>query len=94
MKSKQRHGVGALECGICTPFCREFEPSFVQVVDESDGCGSKLDAIIVSTKFEGVGLLARQRSVNECLSEEMPNIHAFTMKTWTPSQYEKKKASL
>ena len=42
----------------------------------------------------GVGLLARQRSVNECLSEEMPNIHAFTMKTWTPSQYEKKKASL
>ena len=106
--------VGSARCGNrFSPLHREFEPSFLKVVDESDGCGSKIDAIIVSEKFTGkylllahtsqraqrvartgVALLARQRAVNECLAEEMPNIHAFTMKTWTPSQYEKKKASL
>ena len=31
--------------------------------------------------------------VNDVLSEEMPQIHAFQMKTWTPAQYEKKKAA-
>lgn len=34
--------------------------------------------------------LERQRKVNEVIP--MQDIHAFTMKTWTPEQYEEKKA--
>jgi stress-induced morphogen len=36
-------------------------------------------------------LLKRHRLVNDCLAEFMPQIHAITMKTWTPLQYESKK---
>jgi stress-induced morphogen len=31
--------------------------------------------------------------VNSLLSEEMPAIHALSMKTWTPAQYEAKKGA-
>ena len=64
-------------------------PAYVEVVDESDGCGSKFRAIIVSSKFAGMPLLERQRAVNELMP--MDEIHALTMKTWTPEQYDAKK---
>jgi stress-induced morphogen len=48
--------------------------------DTSDGCGSKFKLILVSSVFEGKGLLDRQRSVNKYLEEEMKIIHALQMK--------------
>ena len=54
----------------------------------SDGCGAKFNAIIVSPKFEGIPLLQRHRMVNTILEEELKTIHAFTMKTMTPQQFE------
>lgn len=60
-----------------------------QVEDVSDGCGAKFNAIIVSPKFEGIPLIQRHRMVNEVLAEEMKRIHAFTMKTLTPTQFHK-----
>lgn len=50
------------------------------------------EAIIISPLFEGEPLLDRHRRVNNALAEEMKNIHAFSMKTWTPEQWDKKKA--
>jgi len=38
-----------------------------------------------------MGLLARQQKVNEILSEEISQIHALQMKTWTSAQWETKK---
>jgi len=35
--------------------------------DLSDGCGGKIDAVIVTKKFEGKPLLARHRMVNAVL---------------------------
>ena len=49
-------------------------------------------SIHISLPSTGMKLLARQRAVNEALAEEMPAIHAFTMKTWTPEQFAKKQA--
>mmetsp|Transcript_38799 Transcript_38799/g.77653 ORF Transcript_38799/g.77653 Transcript_38799/m.77653 type:complete len:91 (+) Transcript_38799:2-274(+) len=72
----------------------DLEPSYVTVVDDSDGCGSKFKAVVVSPKFDGVALLERQRMVNAIIAEEMNSIHAFEMKTWTPAQYEKKRGEL
>ena len=72
----------------------ELQPEFIRMVDTSDGCGSKFEAIIVSAKFDGMALLERQQAVNTVLADDMPGIHALSMKTWTPAQYEKKKADL
>ncbi|CAF0784930.1 unnamed protein product [Adineta ricciae] len=67
-----------------------FEPTYLNVEDCSSGCGLKFDTIIVSQKFEGKQLLARQRLVNDLLKDEMTKIHAFTQKTYTPDEWEKK----
>ncbi|XP_076665119.1 bolA-like protein 2 [Andrena cerasifolii] len=66
--------------------------SHVEVVDESDGCGAKFSAIIVSDAFEGKPLLQRHRLVNGILEEELKAIHAFSQKTLTPEQWEKQKS--
>ncbi|PRP89444.1 bolA-like protein 2-like [Planoprotostelium fungivorum] len=59
--------------------------------DESSGCGAKFSVIVVSSHFVGKPLLDRHRLVNDSLKEELKSIHALTLKTWTPEQYEKKK---
>ena len=51
----------------------------------------QFNLILVSPAFEGVSLLDRHRMVNDALSDVMEDIHALSMKTWTPEQYEKKK---
>jgi len=61
--------------------------SHVACVDESDGCGSKFDLVVVSTAFAGKPLLARHRAVNAVLAAEIAAIHALTMKTLTPEQW-------
>ncbi|KDO31412.1 hypothetical protein SPRG_04027 [Saprolegnia parasitica CBS 223.65] len=67
--------------------------TYIQVEDNSDGCGTKFSVIVVSPLFEGMGLLQRQRAVNEALKEEMTSIHALQMKTWTPAQFEQRRPS-
>ena len=71
----------------------DLQPEHVSVVDTSDGCGDKFEVIVVSAKFDSMALLERQRAVNTVLADDMPGIHALSMKTWTPAQYEKKKGS-
>jgi len=63
----------------------------LEVIDESGGCGAKFAIIIVSSNFENIALLDRHRLVNDSLKEEMTKIHALSMKTWTPKQWETKK---
>ena len=49
----------------------EIAPEHCEVSDTSDGCGAKFEAIIVSSKFDGLPLLKRQQLVNEAIKEEM-----------------------
>lgn len=69
---------------------KELEATHVDIEDISDGCGAKFNAVIVTPKFEGKGLLERHRMVNTILSEELKVIHAFSQKTWTPEQWKEK----
>nr|XP_037282097.1 bolA-like protein 2 [Rhipicephalus microplus] len=69
---------------------KELEATYVDMQDISDGCGAKFNAIIVSPKFEGKALLERHRMVNSVLAVELKDIHAFSMKTMTPTQWEEK----
>ena len=45
----------------------------------------------MSEKFVGVPLIKRHRMVNAAVGDYMNEIHALTIKAWTPEQYEKKK---
>lgn len=69
---------------------RELQTTHLEVVDESDGCGAKFNVVIVSPLFQGKPLLQRHRLVNDTLATELKTIHAFSMKTLTPEQWEKK----
>mmetsp|Transcript_33014 Transcript_33014/g.53393 ORF Transcript_33014/g.53393 Transcript_33014/m.53393 type:complete len:99 (+) Transcript_33014:54-350(+) len=64
------------------------------VVDTSGGCGSAFELYLVSKEFDGVSLLERHRMVQNLLKEEIKQIHALSMKTWTPEQWSKKKQKL
>ncbi|XP_078040164.1 bolA-like protein 2 isoform X2 [Augochlora pura] len=66
--------------------------SYVEVIDQSDGCGAKFSVIVVSDAFEGKPLLQRHRLVNAVLEEELKTIHAFSQKTLTPEQWEKQRS--
>jgi acid stress-induced BolA-like protein IbaG/YrbA len=54
---------------------------------EVEGDGRHFDAVIVSREFEGKGLLQRQRLVFQKLGDRMEQIHALSMKTFTPQQW-------
>ncbi len=65
----------------------------VTLVETQDltGGGDHWQVIIVSSAFEGRGLLEQQRIVNEALKEPLADqrIHALTMKLFSPAQWEK-----
>lgn len=70
-----------------------FSPSELHVVDNSDDhcSGAKLEVLLVSDSFDKIPLLQRHRKVNTALKDFMDEIHALTIKAYTPAQYESKK---
>jgi len=62
------------------------------IEDTSSGCGENYTVLIVSDEFEGKTTLARHKLVNELLSEQIAQMHAFSQKTLTLKQYETQKA--
>ncbi len=70
-------------------------PLHLEVINESflhgrpDSAESHFKVIIVSETFEGKSLLEQQRMVYSLLKEELQTrIHAFSLKTLTPSQWQ------
>jgi BolA protein len=64
----------------------------VKCVVEGAGCegGAKVELTVVSEEFAGKPLLKRHRMVNALFAEEIRNnqIHAISIKAYTPDQYE------
>ena len=56
---------------------------------ELDGDGRHWYATVVSAEFEGVRSLNRQRRVYATLGDKMKNdeVHALSMKTYTPTEW-------
>jgi len=82
-------------CDLVKEKCTEhFDPSYITVVDHSDGCGAKLELTIVSSKFDKKPLLARHRMVHSLMKESgyMDTIHALTINAWTEEQFKKKQS--
>lgn len=65
----------------------------VSVIEAQDltGGGDHWQVIIVSPAFEGKGLVEQHRMVNEVLKEPLADqrIHALSLKTYSPAQWEK-----
>jgi stress-induced morphogen len=62
-------------------------PIYIEVLDQSGGCGTAFDVTVVSDRFEKLSLVQRHRLVYNAMGESMSSIHAFTQKTYTPSQW-------
>ncbi|KAE9602792.1 hypothetical protein Lal_00049606 [Lupinus albus] len=72
----------------------KLNPSHVEVIDTSGGCGASFVVEIVSEQFEGKRLLERHRIVNAALEEEMIEIHALSIKkAVTPEQWKQQQES-
>ena len=54
-----------------------------------EGDGRHFDAVIVSAAFEGKGMLQQHQLVYRVLGDRMEDIHALSMKTFTPPQWAK-----
>ena len=48
--------------------------------------------VVVAEEFESLKLLERQQKVNQILAEEIAQVHAFELKTWTMQVWETKKS--
>jgi acid stress-induced BolA-like protein IbaG/YrbA len=59
----------------------------VEVRDFTGG-GDHFEALVVSATFEGKGLVERHQQVYKALGDAMRvRVHALTLKTLTPEQY-------
>ena len=63
--------------------------TFVHV--EVDGDGRHFEAVVVSDEFFGKSRVQRHQRVYQALGDSMRDemIHALTMKTYTPQEWEK-----
>jgi len=61
-------------------------------VRDTTGGGDHFEALIVSTVFEGKGLVERHQTVYKALGDAMRvRVHALSLKTLTPAQYENRR---
>lgn len=55
------------------------------------GDGQHFEAVIVSDEFAGLSRIQRQQRVNKTLGDRMTtDIHALSMKTFTPQEWQEK----
>lgn len=94
-------GCTFLERGLKTFILTSMDPKEIRVMIEAgmpgssvdvDGDGTHFEAVIVSGAFNGKTLLERHQMVYKALGDAMKErIHALSLKTYTPEQWEKMK---
>jgi acid stress-induced BolA-like protein IbaG/YrbA len=75
---------------IKTTLTNALPVSLVETQDLTGG-GDHWQVILVSSAFEGKGLIEQHRMVNDALKEPLADqrIHALSLKTYSPAQWEK-----
>jgi acid stress-induced BolA-like protein IbaG/YrbA len=75
---------------IKTTLAHALPVSLVETQDLTGG-GDHWQVILVSSAFEGKGLIEQHRMVNDALKEPLADqrIHALSLKTYSPAQWEK-----
>ncbi|KAI8056758.1 bola protein [Syncephalis plumigaleata] len=77
----------ASEESLKAVFIDKLQATYVQVNDVSGGCGQNFEAIIVSEQFTGKPTLQRHRLVNAAAKDIISKLHAFSQKTFTPTEW-------
>ncbi len=68
-------------------------PIHLEVINESHmhnvppGSESHFKVVVASAEFDGKPLVARHRRVNEILADELQQIHALALHTYTPTEW-------
>lgn len=91
--------MGIIASSIKEKLTKAFNPSQLEVIDESSkhvhhrgahehaaeggSAESHFHVVIVSEAFEGMGVLTKHRAVKDVLSEEIAQIHAFSLEART-----------
>jgi BolA protein len=75
-----------------------FNPTHLEVINESGNhSGNREDShfkiVVVSDDFEGVSLINRHRKINELFKEELQEIHALAIHTYTNNEWSAKKSA-
>lgn len=65
----------------------QLQATHVEIIDESSGCGARLTIVVVSQVFDTKPLLAQHRLVNKVAADLLSQVHAFTLKTYTPAKW-------
>ena len=61
-------------------------------VQDTTGGGDHFEALVVSDRFEGKGLVERHQIVYGALGDAMRQaVHALALKTLTPAQYDNRR---
>ncbi len=67
-------------------------PGALVEVRDTTGGGDHFEALVVSENFGGKGLVERHQAVYGALGDAMrARVHALTLKTLTPSQYQNRR---
>lgn len=83
---------------IAAKLDQAFTPSYLAVENESymhnvpKGAETHFKVVMSYTGFEGQGLLARHKTVNAALAEELTRIHALSLHLYTPKEWEARQA--
>ena len=85
---------GKLEASISSKLQKAFQPEYFEIENESAkhhrpaGSETHFRVVVVSSKFQGLSRVDRQRMVANLLDEERAlGLHAFTQKTFTPEEW-------
>uniref|UniRef100_A0A0A9WWQ6 BolA-like protein 2 n=2 Tax=Lygus hesperus TaxID=30085 RepID=A0A0A9WWQ6_LYGHE len=57
-------------------------------------CGTSFNIYMCSPTFDSLNMVKRHRMVYSILENEMPNIHALTLKLWSTEEWPRNSASI
>ena len=84
----------SIQARIEDKLTQQLQPSHLEVINESQnhnvppGSESHFKVILVAKEFEGKNLVARHRSVNKILQQELQkDIHALALHTYTDQEW-------
>ncbi|MCJ1237432.1 hypothetical protein MMC14_005417 [Varicellaria rhodocarpa] len=84
---------GVTPSSLKTTLTEKLDAQYVEIEDQSGGCGQSFQAVVVSPLFNKKNSLARHRLVNSALKAEIAAIHAWTSKCFTPEEWQQKQES-
>ena len=95
--------MGTVADRLSMKLTQAFAPQQLEIHDDSakhsghagarEGGESHFSVLIVSSRFEGLNRVARQRLVNGALAEDLAGpVHALSLQTLTPEEADKRKA--